>query len=108
MKAGGAGFAQGAGRGVGRDGDFRMPPERVFDGQGLGAEHVERGPGQMAAVHQRDQVFFDQVLATCDIDEVAASLQARQGVLVQDVFGFGCERHQVDQNAAGLQKVMEL
>src|SRR3990167_1593637 len=57
-------IAQGACRGVGRDGDFRVFPESVPGGQRLGAEHVQRGPSHVAAVQQGQQVVVDQVRAT--------------------------------------------
>jgi hypothetical protein len=46
-------LAQRARRGVRRDRDLRVRPERVVGGQRLGAEHVERGAGQLAFVQQR-------------------------------------------------------
>jgi hypothetical protein len=48
--------------------------------QRFGAEHVQRGAGQVAAVQQRDQVVIHQMGAARHVDDIAAGLQARQRV----------------------------
>ena len=81
-----------------------MRPKRVACGQGLGAEHVEHGPGHLARLQQRQQVFFHQMAAPGNVNQVGTTLQLRQGVAVEDVFGLGRERQQVDQHAGARQK----
>jgi hypothetical protein len=75
--------------------------------QGLGAKHVQRRARQMAVVDQRDQVAIDQMAAARHIDDVAAGLQARQGVQVHDALRVGRERQQAHQDAAGRQEILE-
>jgi hypothetical protein len=76
-------------------------------GQRLGAEHIQRGARQVAAVQQRQQVVVHQVRAARHVDDIAARLQARQRVAVEDVLRVRRQRQQVDQHAAGRQEVVE-
>src|SRR6185369_10938176 len=52
---------QGARRGVRRQRDLRVPPERMLRRQRLAAKDVERRAGQMPAVEERDQGFVHQM-----------------------------------------------
>ena len=38
-----------------------MAPERIVRRQRLGAEHVERGAAELAAIERRDQVGVDDM-----------------------------------------------
>jgi len=101
-------LAQGPRRGVRRDRDLGVPPKRVRWRQGLDAKHIQRGTGQVTTVEQREQIVIDQMRTARHVDDVAAGLQAAQGIAVHDALGLDGERQQVDQNAAGRQKCIVL
>ena len=101
-------LAQGAGRRVGCDCDLGVAPERMPLGQRLGAEHIQRGAGQVAAVEQRDQVLVHQMRAASHVDDETARHQARQVARVHDVLGLGRKRQQAHQHARCTQKSVEL
>src|SRR6476661_8056538 len=84
---GDAGLAVGAGRGVRREHDLRVAPERVVGRRRLLPQHVERGPRELAAVEQCGQVLFHEVAAPRDVDEIAAALQAPERAAIEDSLG---------------------
>ena len=100
-------FAQRARRGVRRDVNFRVPPEGVRQRQRFGAEHIERGTRQMAAVDQPDQVFIDQVATARHIDDITARLQPGQCVLPHDAVSLRRQGQQAYQNARCRQEIVE-
>jgi hypothetical protein len=102
----GDGFvAQGARRGVRRDSDARMPPERVFGRQGLGTEHVERGAGDVPAVQQGQQVVVNQMPSARHVDDMAPGISRPKVSRFRMWRVSWRQRQQADQKARGSQKV---
>src|SRR5471032_3477284 len=58
-------------RDVRRDRDARLLPERMLRRQGLVAEHVERGGGDVAGLDQREQVRLGDVGTARHVDDVS-------------------------------------
>ena len=74
---------------------FGMAPERMLGRQRLGAEHVERGAGQVAAVQQSEQVFVHQVRTASDVDRRSRPACSRAEVAgVHDVARVRRQRQQ--------------
>ena len=76
--------------------------------QWLLREGIERGGGKLAAVECGQQIGFDQVIATTDIDQVRAARQLGEQRRVQETMRLGRERQQAHQRVAARQEFIEL
>ena len=73
-------------------------------GQGLFAEHIEGGPGEVAGVQGLDQVVLGQVAAARGIDHEGACGQGGEHFCVEDALGIGRQRQKADQDSGAPQE----
>ena len=97
-RGGGGGFGEGGG--VGDDGDARIAPERVVDGQRLLREDIEGGVRKPARVQRRDQVGFDEVAAAGDIDQRRAARQMGEIGRIEDAPRVRRQGQETDEDPA--------
>ncbi|MNI65341.1 hypothetical protein D3C73_1208420 [compost metagenome] len=76
----------------------------MIAGQRLGVEHIQRSASDLALFEHLNQVVFDQMFATADVDQVRIGQQLRQRVAIQDAMGVGRQRQHVHQKARPGQK----
>src|SRR5437879_5823258 len=99
--------AQGQRRDMRRQRDARLLPERMRRRQRLLAHHVQRGAGDMPILHQRQQIFLDQMGAARDVDQVGAVRQFCQCAPVQQIGGVGRQWQGADQHPAVAQELVQ-
>ena len=85
-----------------------MAPEWMIGRQGLCPEDIQRRSGKLSAVKGGDQVFIHQMRAPPGIDDTGPFRQLGKKIPVQDVFRFGGQREQADQNFRARQKRLQL
>ena len=81
-----------------------IAPERMVASARFGAEHVQRGAGDLALFQHLDQIFLDQVIAAADVDQVRVWQQLRQSIAVENTHGIRRQRQHVHQEAGASQE----
>ncbi len=73
-------------------------------GSGSGSVTSSTAPGQRAAVERREDIGFDQMRATPDIDKGGTTRQAREQIGIQDAARLVGQRQQTDEDGSAFEE----